>query len=87
MPSVIIHHNVKDRELWLRSGVREEVFGPIGVTDIRTFIDPTNPDRVGLTADIADLDAFAAFMQSDAAAQAMATDGVIPETVVMLLKS
>ena len=87
MPTIVVHHDVKDRDLWLASGVRAEKFGALGVTDIRTFIDPTNPSRVGLTAEVPDLDALLAFMQTEDAAQAMATDGVIPETVVFLVKS
>ncbi len=43
MPTVIAHHDVKDKEHWLASPKREEVFGPLGVTNIRTFVDPQNP--------------------------------------------
>src|ERR1019366_4783078 len=40
MPTVIAHHDVKDKDHWLASPRREEVFGPLGVTNIRTFVDP-----------------------------------------------
>ena len=50
MPTVIAHHNVKDRDQWLTSSKREEVFGPLGVTNIRTFVDPKNPTRVACRA-------------------------------------
>ena len=50
MPTVIAHHNVKDRDHWLTSSKREEVFGPLGVTNIRTFVDPQNPTRVACRA-------------------------------------
>ena len=40
MPTVIGHHDVKDTDHWLASPKREEVFGPLGVTNIRTFVDP-----------------------------------------------
>jgi hypothetical protein len=43
MPTVIGHHDVKDTKHWLASPKREEVFGPLGVTNIRTFVDPQNP--------------------------------------------
>ena len=43
MPTLIAHHDVKDQKHWLASPKREEVFGPLGVTNIRTFIDPENP--------------------------------------------
>ena len=46
MPTVIGHHDVKDKDHWLASPKREEFFGPLGVTNIRTFVDPQNPTRV-----------------------------------------
>jgi hypothetical protein len=48
MPTVIAYHDVKDKDHWLSSNTREEFFGPLGVTNIRTFVDPTNPTRVGI---------------------------------------
>jgi hypothetical protein len=87
VPKFVAYHDVKDREHWLASPLREQVFSPIGVTNIRTFTDPTNPTRVGLTADVADLDKLMEFMQSPEAAEAMASDGVIQETVVMLVEA
>ena len=48
MPTVFGYHDVKDKDHWLASPMREEFFGPLGVTNIRTFVDPTNPTRVGL---------------------------------------
>jgi hypothetical protein len=46
MPTVIGYHEVKDSKHWLASPKREEVFRPLGVTNIRTFVDPENPTRV-----------------------------------------
>lgn len=87
MPTVMAYHDVKDRDHWLASPKREEFFGPIGVTNIRTFVDPENASRVGLIMDVADMDAMMAAMQTDAAAEAMAYDGVLPETLVMLVEA
>jgi hypothetical protein len=87
MPTVIGHHNVKDREHWLASTRREEFFGPLGVTNIRTFIDPTDPTRVGLVMDVADMDAVQAAMQTPGAAEAMEHDGVLAETLVILVEA
>src|SRR5213080_3546642 len=56
MPTVIAHHDVRDKDHWLASPKREEFFGPLGVTNIRTFVDPENPTRVGLVMDVADMD-------------------------------
>lgn len=87
MPTVIGHHDVKDTDHWLASPKREEFFGPLGVTNIRTFVDPQNPTRVGLLMDVPDLDALAAAMETEAAAEAMAHDGVLPETLVILVEA
>ena len=87
MPTVIAHHDVKDLEHWLASPKREEVFGPLGVTNIRTFVDPQNPTRAALLMDIADMDAVMAAMQTKLMADAMEHDGVVAESVVFLVEA
>jgi hypothetical protein len=87
MATVMAHHDVKDRDHWLASGKREEFFGPLGVTNIRTFVDPQNPTRVGLLMDVADMDALQAAMQSAAAAEAIEHDGVLADTLVILVEA
>jgi hypothetical protein len=87
MPTVLGYHDVKDTDHWLASPKREEFFGPLGVTNIRTFVDPQNPTRVGLVMDVPDMDALAAAMETEAAAAAMAYDGVLPETLVILVEA
>ena len=87
MPTVIAHHDVKDKDHWLASPKREEFFGPLGVTNIRKFVDPENPTRVGLVMDVPDMDALMGAMETQAAADAMANDGVLPETLVILIEA
>lgn len=87
MPTVIAHHDVKDTEHWLASTTRDEFFGPLGVTNIRTFVDPGNPNRVGLMMDVLDMAAVQAAMETPGAAAAMEADGVLPETLVILVES
>ena len=86
MPTVIAHHDVKDTDHWLASSRREEFFGPLGVTNIRTFVDPQNPNRVGILLDVPDMDALLAALEGEEAAAAMEHDGVHPETLVMLVE-
>ena len=62
MPTVIGHHDVKDTEHWLASPKREEVFRPLGVTNIRTFVKPQNRTPVAVLMDVADLDVVMAAM-------------------------
>ena len=87
MPTVVAHHDVKDKDHWLGSPKREEVFGPLGVTKIRTFVDPQNPTRVAVLMDVADMDAVMGAMQTKEMADAMEYDGVLPETLVILVEA
>jgi hypothetical protein len=87
MPTVMAYHDVKDKDHWLASPKREEFFGPLGVTNIRTFVDPENPTRVGLLMDVPDMYSVMAAMETQAAADAMAHDGVLAETLVILVEA
>ena len=87
MPTVIAHHDIsKGKDHWLRSPKREEFFGPLGVTNIRTFVDPQNPNHVAVLMDVRDMDALMAAMQNQGAADAMDHDGVVPESLVILIE-
>jgi hypothetical protein len=85
--TLIAFHEVKDRKHWLASPMREKFFGPLGVTGIRKFIDPTHPTRVGLIMEVPDMEKLQAAMKSPGAAEAMAHDGVLPQTLVMLVEA
>ena len=87
MPSIVAHHDIKDKAHWLASPKRKELFGPLGITNIRTFVDPQNPTRVAVLMDVPDIDALKSAMKSKAAADAMAYDGVLPETLVLLVEA
>ena len=87
MPTVIGHHDVKDSNHWLASPKREEFFGPLGITNIRTFVDPQNPKHVAVLMDVPDMDALQAAMQGPDAAAAMEHDGLLPETLVILVEA
>lgn len=86
MNTLMIFHEVDDVDHWVKSPRREEIFGPLGIT-VRTFIDPADTNRVGLVAEIPDLDAFQTFMKSETVVEAMKYDGVKPETLLMLTAS
>ena len=87
MPTIIGHHDVKDKDHWLASPKREEFFGPLGITNIRTFVDPQNPAHVAVLMDVPDMGTLMAAMQAPGAAEAMAYDGVLPETLVILVEA
>ena len=87
MPTVVAYHHVKDTDHWLASPKREEVFGPLGVTNIRTFVDPQDRTRVAVLMDVADMDAVMAAMETPAMGEAMAHDGVLPETLVLMIEA
>lgn len=87
MPIVFAYHDVKDKDHWLASSNREKFFAPLKVTNVKEFVDPTNPTRVGLLMDVPDLDALVAALQTPEAAKAEEEDGVLPETIVMLVEA
>ena len=87
MPSVVAYHSVKDTDHWLVSPTREEVFGPLGITNIRTFVDPQDRSRVAVLMDVADMEVLMGAMQSEDMGQAMEHDGVQPETLVFLVEA
>jgi hypothetical protein len=87
MPTVIAYHEIKDAKHWLSSPKREEFFGPLGVTNIRTFVDPQRPTRAAVLMDVPDLDKVMEAMRTQAGADAMDHDGVLPETLVVLLEA
>jgi hypothetical protein len=87
MATVIGYHEVKDRKHWLASPMREKFFGPLGVTGIREFIDPQNPNRVAIVMEVPDMAKLEAAMKSPGAAEAMAHDGVLAETLVILVEA
>jgi hypothetical protein len=87
MPTVMAYHDIKDLEPWLASTIRAEKFAEIGVTNMRTFVSPDNPTKVGLLADVPDMDALMAALQSPDWGEAMVSDGVLPETVVLLVEA
>jgi hypothetical protein len=76
----------RTQDHWLASPKREEVFGPLGVTNIRTFVNPQNRTQVAVLMDVADLDVVMAAMQDQEMADAMESDGVLPETLVLLVE-
>ena len=88
MPTLIGHHKItKGAEHWLKSPKRGELFGALGVTNIRTFVDPQDPTRVAVLMDVPDREALAAAMQSPGAAAAMDHDGVDASSLVIMVES
>ena len=83
MATLIAFHEVDNVDHWLHSPKRQEFFGALGITG-QLFTDPANSNRVGLIANVPDMDAFQKAMQSEEAADAMRVDGVRPETLLIL---
>jgi hypothetical protein len=87
MPRVIAFHEVNDVQHWLSSPRREAFFGPLGVTEIQTYVDPEGSNRVGVSMQVADMAAVMAAMQAGEADDAMQGDGVVAECLVILVES
>lgn len=86
MPTVIGTHTVTDTDHWLASPKREEFFGPLGVTNIRTFVNPQNRNEVAVLMDVPDLDAVMAAMETDDGSKAAEYDGVDLESLTILIE-
>jgi hypothetical protein len=87
MPTVVAHHRItKGADHWLSSPKREEFFGPLGVSNVRTFVDPQDPTHVAIVMDVADMDRVIAAMETPEAAAAMEHDGVDPTSLRILLE-
>ena len=83
MTTLMAFHDVDDVDHWLSSPKREALFGPIGVT-ARTFVDADKSKRTGVILEVPDMAKFEEAMASEAALEAMKSDGVRPETLVIL---
>ena len=86
MPTFLVFHEVDDVDHWLHSPGLQNAFGPLGIT-AQLFTDPEKSNRVGLIVEIPDMGAYQKFMQTQAAADAMKSDGVRPGTLLMLEKA
>ena len=86
MTTLMITHDVDDVALWLASPVRDEFFGPLGMT-ARTFVDAERSNHVGLVVEVPDMDVLQKALASPEAAAAMKHDGVRPETMHMMVAS
>src|ERR1700737_5500291 len=65
MPTVIGHHDIsKGKDRGLSSPKREDLFCPLGVTNIRTFVNPENPTQVAVLMEAPTMDALRAPMQT-----------------------
>ena len=81
MPKLLATHEVDDVAHWLASPKRKEVFGGVA-TNITTYVHQGAPNRVALSMDVTDMDAFNAVLKSEAGAAAVKHDGVRPQTFV-----
>jgi hypothetical protein len=59
----------------------------LDLAHVAADVDPENRTRVGVLMDVPDMDAMVAAMDTEAAAEAMAHDGVLPETLVILVEA
>jgi ketosteroid isomerase-like protein len=79
--TIAITHDVKDGDHWLAAWTgedsRHDMFAEHGVANVRVFQNPDKPNQIGLLVDVADMEAFHAFLNSEEGAAAKAEDGVI----------
>lgn len=86
MATILITHEVDDRQHWLSSTARAPFFRSLGYT-VRTFTDPTDEHRVGLIAEGPALETLLQAVQTSDGAAALQGDGVRPETIQTYVES
>jgi hypothetical protein len=91
MTHLMITHEVKDAEHWLAAwrgeNSRQEMFKANGAAHVHTFQNPDSPNMTGLVVAVTDMDALTAFLESEEGQAAAAADGVIAETLTMLVQA
>ncbi|MFK8036374.1 MAG: hypothetical protein AB8B94_19755 [Hyphomicrobiales bacterium] len=86
MPRIIAMHDVDDVERWLASPKRDEIFKNVAF-DMVTFVHPVEPNKVGLSANIPDIDKFLEINNGPIGVEAMKHDGVHADTVVFMVEA
>lgn len=85
---LIATHDVEDGAHWVAAwqgaNSRHSLFAENGVSSVRAFQNPDNPDQTGLVIDVLDMDAFMAMLESEEGVAAKAEDGVIDSTLSIL---
>ena len=91
MTHLVITHQVEDAEHWLAAWSGEEsrhkLFKANGAAHVHILQDPDNPNLTGLVIAVADMDALMAMLESEEGQAAAAADGVMPETMNMLVQA
>ena len=91
MTHLVITHEVKDAEHWLAAwqgeDSRHKLFMANGAAHVHTIQDPDNPNMTGLIIAVTDMDALTTMLESEEGQAAAAADGVIPETMTMLVQA
>jgi len=79
--TMTITHDVKDADLWLAAWQGEKSrkgdFAQHGVANVRVFQNSEKQNQVSLLVDVADVEAFHAYLMSEEGTKAKAEDGVI----------
>jgi len=88
--TVAVTHDVKDADRWLAAwqgeGSRHDNFAQHGVDNVRVFQNPEKQQQVSLVIDVADMEAFQAYLDSEEGAKAKAEDGVVDKSMRMYME-
>ena len=84
MKTVMISHEVDDVAHWLSSAKRKEVFGALGMT-VRTFVDPTKTNRVGLIVETPDMSVLQKMLESPEAIDEAEAIAAVEHVDVLLI--
>jgi ketosteroid isomerase-like protein len=90
-PHVMILHEVEDAERWLAAwrgeDSRHDMFRANGAAHVHTFQSADDPELTGLVIAVKDMQAFQDMLASDEGRAAAAEDGVIADSMTVLMEA
>ena len=90
-PHVMIMHEVEDAERWLAAwrgeNSRHDLFRANGAVHVHTFQSADDPELTGLVIAVQDMDALQNMLSSDEGRAAAAADGVIADSMRVLMQT
>ena len=90
-PHVMILHEVEDAEHWLAAwrgeDSRHDMFRANGAAHVHTFQSADNPNLTGLVIAVTDMEALDNMLSSDEGRAAAAEDGVVADSMTVLMEA
>lgn len=87
---IVIIHDVEDFDRWIAAwrgdDSRHDLFEANGAAHVHTLQNPDNPNQIGLIVSVEDEDALFEMIESDEGQAAAAEDGVVTDSITVLME-